>query len=589
MNTIQSKLPIQLDLYSSNLITALDLQDKKSIDRSTAKTIDAGSHLINALDLQCTAEMKAAIHTTCSISLRDLTVVRRRDGTWFDLKNYVFVSVLHSESQHPHYFEKTFLSEWLEKNPTCPVCREPQFTYKKALEKVTENGLELEFLASEFRNDKNICLAAIKQTIKAFQFVPETYKSDPEFFLVAIEEALKEVSENGLEFEFLSPELQCNKNICLAAIKEKIEAFQFIPAAYKSDPEFCLVAIKYNAHVFAHISEDLKNNEEFRLDAIQINHWVFAYLPRKDQLDKKFCVAALNRNSWVFDLIPRELLDKEICLVAVKQYSWRFQEIPEVYRSDSDICLAVIASDPNIFISIPDCLKNNKEFCFKALETNSAVFNQLPQAYQKDPTFILVARKKEAMRLFNSGPILADGEGYYNSVANSERYYCAEFRKLDDSIRMDPEVIQAAMKATPKILAYVPEHLRSKEICLSALSKDKEARQHIPDWLKNADREFCLFVYKELTFGQIAAGDPLALARAPFYVKQERDICLAAVQNNGLALEFVPMQLKDYEICKVAIERNWRAFKFIPGPLRSWTNRLIVLRGCLSFCLSLME
>ena len=46
------------------------------------------------------------------------------------------------------------------------------------------------------------------------------------------------------------------------------------------------------------------------------------------------------------------------------------------------------------------------------------------------------------------------------------------------------------------------------------------------------------------------------------------EICLAAVQDNGLALEFVPDELKTMEMCLAAVQNNAKALQFVHQTLK---------------------
>ena len=47
------------------------------------------------------------------------------------------------------------------------------------------------------------------------------------------------------------------------------------------------------------------------------------------------------------------------------------------------------------------------------------------------------------------------------------------------------------------------------------------------------------------------------------------EICLAAVQDNGLALEFVSEELKTVEMCLAAVKNNAKALQFVPKTLKA--------------------
>jgi hypothetical protein len=46
-------------------------------------------------------------------------------------------------------------------------------------------------------------------------------------------------------------------------------------------------------------------------------------------------------------------------------------------------------------------------------------------------------------------------------------------------------------------------------------------------------------------------------------------ICLAAVKEDGCALQFVPETMKTEHICLLALQRNSEAFKYVPEHLKA--------------------
>jgi hypothetical protein len=46
-------------------------------------------------------------------------------------------------------------------------------------------------------------------------------------------------------------------------------------------------------------------------------------------------------------------------------------------------------------------------------------------------------------------------------------------------------------------------------------------------------------------------------------------LCLSAVRQNGLALEFLPLNLVSYEICMEAVKQNGLALEFVPGEMKN--------------------
>jgi hypothetical protein len=47
------------------------------------------------------------------------------------------------------------------------------------------------------------------------------------------------------------------------------------------------------------------------------------------------------------------------------------------------------------------------------------------------------------------------------------------------------------------------------------------------------------------------------------------EICLAAVQQDGRALDYVPEELKTQELCLAAVQQYGYAFRYVPDALKT--------------------
>ncbi|WP_044881509.1 DUF4116 domain-containing protein [Neochlamydia sp. EPS4] len=93
----------------------------------------------------------------------------------------------------------------------------------------------LELTQEEFKNYKEIMLAAVKQNGLALQFASRELKEDKEVVLAA-------VKQNGLALQFASQELKENKEVVLAAVKQNGLALQFVSEELKNGKDIVLAA-----------------------------------------------------------------------------------------------------------------------------------------------------------------------------------------------------------------------------------------------------------------------------------------------------------------------------------------------------------
>nr|AGS51767.1 Lea protein- soybean [uncultured bacterium contig00046] len=114
-------------------------------------------------------------------------------------------------------------------------------------------------------------------------------------------------------------------------------------------------------------------------------------------------------------------------------------------------------------------------------------------------------------------------------------------------------------------LQYVPEELRTPELCLAAVKKTGNALRDVPIDLRTEEICFAAvsaeykFDVRELMHG--------CLGYVPAELKTAK-MCLAAVKSYGLNLYDVPDHLKTLELCIIAVEHSKGAIKFVPKNIR---------------------
>jgi hypothetical protein len=90
-------------------------------------------------------------------------------------------------------------------------------------------------------------------------------------------------------------------------------------------------------------------------------------------------------------------------------------------------------------------------------------------------------------------------------------------------------------------LKYVPENLRTEEICKIAVQQNGYALEYVP--IKLRTEEICHLAVQQ---------NGMALQYVPIKLRTE-EICHLAIQQTGWALQYVPEKLKTEEICHLAI------------------------------------
>jgi hypothetical protein len=114
----------------------------------------------------------------------------------------------------------------------------------------------------------------------------------------------------------------------------------------------------------------------------------------------------------------------------------------------------------------------------------------------------------------------------------------------------DREIIDYLKKLGFPILYIIKNH--TDEICKEAIQQ-KFYGSHQIKYIKNKKYDLCLEAVRQ---------DGIALQ----YIKenqQTEELCLEAVKQNGLALQYVGNELKSFRICLAAVKQNGLAIQYV--------------------------
>jgi hypothetical protein len=98
------------------------------------------------------------------------------------------------------------------------------------------------------KNDRAVCLAAVKQNGLVLRYVPDSLRTK--------EVSLAAVEQDGRALEYV-PEALKTEDMCLAAVKEDGRALKYVPAALKT-ADMCLAAVKQDDWALRYVPEALK-------------------------------------------------------------------------------------------------------------------------------------------------------------------------------------------------------------------------------------------------------------------------------------------------------------------------------------------
>lgn len=133
-------------------------------------------------------------------------------------------------------------------------------------------------LPTQWKRDKDIILAAVKQDPSGLQYASEDLINDEDFVLAA-------VGTNGLALQFAPEKDKRNATVVEEAVRKNWKAFKFASEELKNDPQFVLTVAKRHYMTLQFATEELKNDPAFLLKVVKEDFRVLDNIP--DQVRDK--------------------------------------------------------------------------------------------------------------------------------------------------------------------------------------------------------------------------------------------------------------------------------------------------------------
>ena len=163
------------------------------------------------------------------------------------------------------------------------------YTKEEALHKVQKDGLRLAELDGEWKQDRDIVLAAVQQNGFAIEFseVRRSHEQVKEIMLAA-------VAQNGYALEEI-PTAWCDeKEVVQVAVTSKGNALLLAHARWQQDKEIVLAAVRQNGNALEFASPTLQNDSEVVQAAITSSHGAALYFAHEDiQRNKRIVLKAI--------------------------------------------------------------------------------------------------------------------------------------------------------------------------------------------------------------------------------------------------------------------------------------------------------
>lgn len=431
----------------------------------------------------------------------------------------------------------------------------------------TKDGMIMEHASEEHQDDKEIVLKAIANQPHALQFAsPRLREIILGYGLASMDKymghdektVLAAVLGSGLALEYATEDFKSNKRMVLTAVRKVGKALQFASENLRKDPEVVLAAIR-------------SDNEDDVACAVETSPCILEFTPQ----DAALPPVNMRQNGLLLEYACGEAKqNKEVVLEAIRESPSALQfASPELRMRIGNIGLGV------------DVWKgDDREIVLAACSLDGLALEYVSTEFQNDPAIVNMAMRTTPNAIqFASDWLKTDRATILTAVSldgNTLEFACKELQN-------DKDVVMRALQESPKALQFASSTIRNlvkefnlessnewrgnkKDVVLSAVSKNGHALQFAADELKKDHSVVTAAIQRSPDAIQFASEDirlmlkEVGLSTMDTWIGTNRKAALAAVTQNGLALEFVSEELRgDHPIVLAAIKQNELAREFV--------------------------
>jgi hypothetical protein len=231
---------------------------------------------------------------------------------------------------------------------------------------------------------------------------------------------------------------------------------------------------------------------------------------------------------------------RDLAIIAIKTDPEALDIVPEELR-DREMCLTAVNQNGEALVSVPEKLKDY-EMCLTAVNKNVTALKSVPENLPQYRDIVLAALQKNGHTLAYVPEELRDYDLCFTAVTQ-------------------PDIPEPGMKSLRNklgpVLKHVPENFRNYKMCIESVKREPYSIRHVPIDLPEYTK-ICLAAVTQ-------DGEALEFIH---YGLRDREICLAAVTQNGRSLRYVPDHFRDREMYLATVKQDSRALGLVPYHLR---------------------
>ena len=401
------------------------------------------------------------------------------------------------------------------------------------------------------------------------------------------ESVLRCVRHNGTWLKYADPWLKSEREVVMSAVQNEGTALRFADKYLRGDKKIGMAACKQNGWALQYYQ--YRGDRDVVLSAARQNGLALIFADHEFMEDEELLNLAGDGMSYRDIVLRAVKIDGSALKFAHLNIRGREPPYPE---GDFEICFAAVTSEhqsggPGSALQYcGPIMQRNRSLVMAAVEANGMALQYADPSLRNDKDILLAATQSNGLSLqfvgAGSGGILMDvrpsvvlvgggsdpnaeplhvfgrlGGGEFKAhvfdvLGNESQIAVQEFgeEEMKEKMKKKKRMRPAHGKHTYSVNFKCPP-LPNSTTCPVALRSDQRSHLEMASFQSDSSR---VRVLPPLEL-QGVEGHPL---------RADREIVISALENNGLALEFVAPRLRaDFDICMIACSQNGRAIQFV--------------------------
>jgi hypothetical protein len=355
-----------------------------------------------------------------------------------------------------------------------------------AINAVKQNGLLIQHLPPELRDNANVVNAAFKQNHQALAYV------GPKGIIGAIE-IRSPLFKNYCDplYPCIDPKLWSDKEFVIQGVSKNGTLLLYASDVLKEDPEVALVAIRNTHSAYHHVSEELTSNLDFLYSALSQNERVIQCV--KDELvnERDFILAAVKVNPEVVKFIPPLFYDDQEIMSIATTTAWRLLHIKvsDRLKNNRDFAFLMVKFHPNSIFSVSSTLRNEKKIVLSIVKENGLLLQGVNERFKSDPEVVGTAINNVIGAFQYAAYTLRGSRDFVQNIAIPKSAYALKY--LSEELKNNEIILRLAVLKDPAAFEYAGEKARTKlsndkTLFMTLIAKDWKAIEYASAELQDA-------------------------------------------------------------------------------------------------------